>query len=134
MPFDPFYLYWKAKQFGVNAHFIELSGEINTNMPYYVISRMQEALNNHNKCIKNSNILIIGVSYKPNVDDTNDSPAFKIWKLLEEMGANISYYDPYVKQFNGCNSIRLLSTNIEKSDCILILTDHTNVHHPHDWR
>lgn len=95
IPIDPFYLTWKAREYDSPTRFIELAGEINTHMPYYVVQKTLEAMNNHGLVMKGSRILLVGVSYKKNVDDLRESPSFKLWKLFEEMGAEIDYHDPY---------------------------------------
>lgn len=96
IPIDPFYLTWKAREYGQNTRFIELAGEINTAMPDYVISRVAEALNDQGKPIKNSRILILGLAYKANVDDDRESPSYVIMEKLEARGAKVDYHDPYI--------------------------------------
>ncbi len=96
IPIDPFYLTWKAKEYDVNTKFIELAGEINTSMPEWVVMKVGESLNNHNKPIKESKILILGLAYKSNVDDTRESPSFRLIELLIERGAEVSYHDPFI--------------------------------------
>ena len=130
IPIDPFYLTWKAREFGNNTRFIELAGEINTNMPDYVISKVSDALNDHSKPLKASKILILGIAYKANVDDCRESPTFVLMKKLEAKGAFVDYHDPYVPvvpptrehvHFNGKQSV-----NIDDSyDLILLSTDHS---------
>jgi UDP-N-acetyl-D-glucosamine dehydrogenase len=95
IPIDPFYLTWKAREYDVATRFIELAGEINTFMPYYVIQRLSDALNENGLALKGSKILLVGLAYKKNVDDLRESPSFKLWQLLEEKGASVDYYDPY---------------------------------------
>jgi len=134
IPIDPFYLTWKARHFEFSTRFIELAGEINTNMPYYVVSRTIEALNSHEKSVKNADILVLGVAYKKNVDDMRESPAVRVMELLEQKGARIRYHDPYVpvaeshrtpgKTWTG---VPLTDEALERADAVLILTDHTDV-------
>ena len=96
IPIDPFYLTWKAREFGQNTRFIELAGEINTAMPMYVVNRAAEALNARRKPVNGSRVLILGLAYKPNVDDDRESPSYVLMDLLKERGAEVAYYDPYV--------------------------------------
>jgi len=133
IPIDPFYLTWKAREHGITTRFIELAGEINTLMPDYVIQKIIFALNREGKSLKNSRILLLGLAYKKNVDDTRESVTFKIMELLEEKGAITDYNDPYIpkikptrkyKKFTGKKSIPLKKIN--EYDCVVILTDHTS--------
>ena len=133
IPIDPFYLTWKAREHGITTRFIELAGEINTLMPDYVIQKIIFALNREGKSLKNSRILLLGLAYKKNVDDTRESVTFKIMELLEEKEAVTDYNDPYIpqikptrkyKQFSGKKSVALKKIN--QYDCVVILTDHTS--------
>src|SRR5262249_42490351 len=96
IPIDPFYLTWKAREYGQNTRFIELAGEINTSMPEYVVRRVADALNDVGKAVKGSSILIVGLAYKPNVDDERESPSYFLMEMLKARGAKVAYYDPYV--------------------------------------
>src|SRR5205807_258884 len=96
LPIDPFYLTWKAREYGRHTRFIELAGEINTAMPEYVVHRVTDVLNDRNKAVRGSRILILGLAYKPNVDDERESPGYVLMDLLSERGAQVEYYDPYV--------------------------------------
>ena len=96
IPIDPFYLTWKAREYGLHTRFIELAGEINTGMPGYVVQRCMEALNEQEKALKGSRVLCIGLAYKPDVDDDRESPTYVVMDLLKKYGAEIGYYDPYV--------------------------------------
>src|SRR4051812_24700767 len=96
IPIDPFYLTWKAREYGQNTRFIELAGEVNTSMPHYVVSRVMEALNERSRSLKGSKVLLVGLSYKANVDDDRESPTYVLMDLLKARGAEISYYDPFV--------------------------------------
>ena len=129
IPVDPFYLAWKAKEDAFNTRFIELAGEINDMMPYYVVERTARILNQQKKCLNGAAILILGVAYKKDVGDLRESPALKIIALLEKEGAIINYNDPYVPLFklNGkeYRSVELNNSEIGKNDLILITTDHT---------
>ena len=131
IPIDPFYLAWKAREHGITTRFIELAGEINTLMPDYVIQKIIFALNQQGKSLKNSRILLLGLAYKRNVDDTRESVTFKIMESLEEKGAITDYNDPFIpkikstrkyKQFAGKRSVSLEKVN--QYDSIVILTDH----------
>jgi UDP-N-acetyl-D-glucosamine dehydrogenase len=131
IPIDPFYLSWKARQYDFHTEFIELAGKTNENIPYYVVTKVGEALNSHEKSVKGSNILVMGLAYKKDIGDTRESPALKIIALLENLGANIAYYDPYAKQeiigTKTYTSVELTPDVIRESDCVLVVTDHTSV-------
>jgi len=131
IPIDPFYLSWKARQYDFHTEFIELAGKINENIPYYVVSKVAEALNSHEKSIKGSKILILGLAYKKDIGDTRESPSLKIIALLEKLGAKIAYHDPYVaEEIIGTvkyESVSLDEEVISGSDCIVIVTDHSSV-------
>ena len=132
IPIDPHYLSWKLKALDYNARFIQLAGEINTAMPLHVVGLVQEGLNQQRKSIRGSQILVIGVAYKKNVDDVRESPALDVMKLLENDGAELSFYDPYVsfvklngKGINGHKS--LTEENLKNSDAVIIMTDHDQI-------
>jgi UDP-N-acetyl-D-glucosamine dehydrogenase len=138
IPIDPFYLTWKAREYGQHTRFIELAGEINTRMPEHVAHRVADALNAQRKAIKGSKILILGLAYKPNVDDERESPSYVLMKLLTERGAKVAYYDPYVPvikptrehpQFAGRKSIEWNRSTIENFDVVLIATNHSSVNY-----
>jgi UDP-N-acetyl-D-glucosamine dehydrogenase len=131
IPIDPFYLTWKAREFDSPTRFIELAGEINTQMPYYVVQRTLEAMNDYGMTMKNSKILLVGLAYKKNVDDLRESPTFKLWELLEQKGAVIDYYDPFCPevpklreypQYLGRKTVSL--DNLEEYDLVLVATAH----------
>ena len=129
IPIDPLYLSWKMKSFNYSAHFIELASEINTNMPRYTVGRVMDALNDHGKALKGSNCLVLGVAYKPDIDDIRESPALDVIALLQEKGAKVSYHDPYIPSFRGhdgeqVESVLDLMTAVRKADCVVIITDH----------
>src|SRR5438046_2892193 len=98
IPIDPFYLTWKAREYGLNTRFIELAGEINTAMPRFVVSKVQDALNARRKALNGARILVLGLAYKPDVDDVRESPAFEVIELLLEKGATVRYHDPHVPE------------------------------------
>ena len=104
IPIDPFYLTWRARQFGLNTRFIELAGEVNTAMPEFVVSRVGEALNEQEKSIKGSQILVLGMAYKKDVDDVRESPSITLMEVLQEKGAAVSYSDPFVPSIPPCGS------------------------------
>ena len=131
IPIDPFYLSWKAKQIGVDTRFIELAGEINSSMPNYVISRVTEVLKGSSLEIKGSKILVLGLSYKKNVEDTRESPSLVIIDLLVKLGANVEYSDPYLpvapktRKYNfKLESIPLNQKTIKSFDLLILSTDH----------
>jgi len=136
IPVDPFYLAWKAREFGLSAKFVELAGEINVRMPQYVVERLQDGLNTRRKAVKDSRILVLGLAYKKDVDDTRESPAFEIIRLLLERGAKVFYHDPHVPsaprlhtwpELPPLRSVRLSSQFLRQLDAALVVTDHTAV-------
>ena len=134
IPIDPFYLTWKAKEVGRSTRFIELAGEVNTAMPHYVVDRTQHALNDDRKALKGSKVLVIGVAYKKNIDDSRESPSAEIIELLRDRGAEVCYHDPHIPTYPSMHKYRIdlksvaLSPDVLKSmDCVLILTDHDAV-------
>jgi len=144
IPIDPFYLTWKAREFGQHTRFIELAGEINTRMPEHVVHRVADALNAQQKSINGSRILVLGLAYKPNVDDERESPSYVLMDLLEQRHAEVAYYDPYVpvikptrehSQFAGKKSLEWSRATIESFDLVLIATNHSSVNYRElgDW-
>ena len=132
IPLDPFYLAWKAREFDFRVRFIELAGEINVGMPYFVRDKVVRALNERGKAIKGAEIFVLGVAYKRDVDDHRESPAVKVMELLLRDGARIDYHDPHVPSFtddrgNAWHSIPLSKEMLERADCTLVLTDHSAV-------
>ena len=130
IPVDPFYLSWKSRQDGMEARFIELAGFINGQMPHFVVDKVQNALNDQGKAVKGSKIHILGVAYKRDIEDVRESPALDIMHLLKRRGADVSFSDPYVPsvRIDGdlCFSADLRSS-LHRADCVVIITDHTNV-------
>ena len=131
IPIDPFYLTWKAREFNVNTHFIELAGEVNSNMPQWVLSKIMWAMNERGKALKDAQILVLGIAYKKNIDDMRESPSVQLMELLRNQKANVSYSDPYVPRFPkmrehkfDLNSVSLDAATIKKYDCVLLATDH----------
>ncbi|MEZ5813472.1 MAG: nucleotide sugar dehydrogenase [Alphaproteobacteria bacterium] len=137
VPIDPFYLTWKAKEYGVRTRFIELAGEINTAMPAYVVENTDKALQEQNgKGLSRSNILVLGIAYKKNINDQRESPAFEVIKLLEEQGAKVDYYDPHIPEIGalreypqlvGRKGIEWSADKLAEYDAALIITDHDTV-------
>jgi UDP-N-acetyl-D-glucosamine dehydrogenase len=132
IPIDPFYLTWKAKEFDISTRFIELAGEINTHMPYYVVEKTIEALNKNNKALNGAKVLILGASYKKDIDDMRESPTLKLIEILRSKGADVDYNDPYVpklpptrKYKYDMRSVELTKGNLKKYDVVLLSTDHT---------
>lgn len=132
IPIDPFYLSWKAKEYDLNLRFVELAGEVNISMPYFVIDRLIDALNERGKVLKDCNILLIGIAYKKNVDDLRESPALKIWDILLKKGAKVSYHDPFIPKVPKTRKYKFeaeskpLNEEILKSfDAVIITTDHS---------
>lgn len=136
IPIDPFYLTWKAREFGQSTRFIELAGEVNTAMPQYVILKLTEAMNQHRKSINGSRILMIGLAYKANVDDDRESPTYTLMDLLKERGAEVAYYDPYVpvirhtrehSHWAGLRSVEWEERVVSNFNAAIISTAHSNV-------
>jgi UDP-N-acetyl-D-glucosamine dehydrogenase len=139
IPVDPYYLTWKAKEVDYPTKFIELAGEINTRMPYYVVNKTIEALNRRGKSIRNARILILGLAYKKDIDDQRESPALKIVSVLMEKGARVAYNDPYVPRSAGhreypgldLRSVALTAKRLKASEAVVIVTDHSV--YDYDW-
>jgi UDP-N-acetyl-D-glucosamine dehydrogenase len=138
IPIDPFYLTWKAREYGQNTRFIELAGEVNTAMPDYVVRRVADALNDKQKAVNGSKILILGLAYKPNVDDERESPSYVLMEKLQARGAEVAYYDPYVPvirptrehaHWTGTKSVTWNQDTIASYDLVLISTNHACVNY-----
>jgi len=132
IPIDPFYLTWKAREFEINTRFIELAGEINTSMPFWVINKVMDALNDQGKSLKNSKILVLGAAYKKDIDDPRESPSFKLMEILIHKGAEVDYNDPFVPELPSMRmydikrkSVELTPENLSSYDCVLVSTDHS---------
>jgi UDP-N-acetyl-D-glucosamine dehydrogenase len=134
IPVDPFYLSWKAREYDFSTRFIELAGEVNTAMPYHVVDSVGEALNRHQKSLKGSKLLILGVAYKKDVDDLRESPTLKIMEILKKRGVDFEYNDPYFPQlhkmrhydYSDMRSVPLNPQNLAKYDAVIIATDHSS--------
>jgi UDP-N-acetyl-D-glucosamine dehydrogenase len=131
IPIDPFYLTWKAREYGLSTRFIELAGEVNANMPQWVVGKVIEALNERRKALKGASILVLGIAYKKNVDDMRESPAVELMELLRGKGALVSYSDPHVARFPtmrehsfDLQSVSLTPEILAAADCVLLATDH----------
>lgn len=136
IPIDPFYLTWKAREYELSTRFIELAGEVNTNMPHWVVSKVIDALNREKKSINGSKILVLGAAYKKDIDDPRESPSFKLMEIMLEKGATVDYNDPLIPELPSMRmydikrkSVELTQQNLAKYDCVLISTDHS----VYDW-
>jgi len=129
IPVDPFYLTWKAREYGFYTEFIELAGKVNESMPYFCRSLVSQALNHaRERSLKGSRILVLGVAYKPNISDMRESPAIKLIALLQNAGAQVAYHDPHVPEFRE-NGVALSSSPLEPGayDCVVVVTDHAGI-------
>jgi UDP-N-acetyl-D-glucosamine dehydrogenase len=131
IPIDPFYLTWKAREYGIHTRFIELAGDVNSSMPKWVVSKIEEALNERFKSVNGSKILILGIAYKKNVDDMRESPSVELMKILKYKGALIEYSDPHVLVFSSSHehrfqlkSVNLTPECIAEFDCVVVATNH----------
>ncbi|MDP2044988.1 MAG: nucleotide sugar dehydrogenase, partial [Deltaproteobacteria bacterium] len=133
IPIDPFYLTWKAREYDFSTRFIELAGDINTSMPYFVVQRVAKALSDHHRALNGAKILVLGVAYKKDVDDNRESPAMKIMDLLKQEGAEVSYNDPHIPRCAGMRhyphfdlaSTPLDERTLKEADLVLLVTDHS---------
>ncbi len=134
IPIDPFYLTWKAREYEVATRFIELAGEVNTNMPHYVVERTAEALNGQRKPLNGSRILVLGAAYKKDIDDLRESPSLRVIELLQERGADVVYHDPYIPKLPVTRKYNLEMSSVDltpglfaKLDAAIVVTDHSSV-------
>jgi UDP-N-acetyl-D-glucosamine dehydrogenase len=134
IPIDPYYLSWKAKEFDFSTRFIELAGEINTSVPYWVVNKLSEVLNQHKKCLNGSKVMVMGVAYKKNVDDLRESPALVLIDLLQKAGVEVRYHDPHIPSLPSTrkhqlemSSVKLNPESLASVDAVLIVTDHDRV-------
>ena len=135
IPIDPLYLSWKLKALNYTARFIELASEINSNMPRYTVGKIQDALNEHGKPLKGSNVLVLGAAYKPDIDDIRESPALDVIGLLEKKGAAVSYHDPHIPHLHTHDGLELdsvpnLMAAVAQADCVVIVTNHSSYDYP----
>ena len=133
IPIDPFYLTWKAREYGLHTRFIELAGEVNAAMPDYVVDKLMKALNDRGKSLKGAKVLALGIAYKRNVDDMRESPSVFVMERLRDLGADLSYHDPYVPVFPkmrehqfDLSSVPLTSESLQNYDAVVLLTDHSD--------
>nr|WP_242941457.1 nucleotide sugar dehydrogenase [Sulfobacillus thermosulfidooxidans] len=138
IPLDPFYLSWKAREYDFPTRFIELAGEINLRMPYFVVDKVTRAMNARKKAINGSKILLLGIAYKKDIDDERESPALKVFELLEQQGAHVEFHDPYVPVVKPhtffsrqIRSVELTQELLESQDCVVITTDHSCI--DYEW-
>ncbi len=131
IPIDPFYLTWKAREYGLHTRFIELSGEVNRAMPEYVVSKLMDGLNEQGKSLKGSKVLVLGIAYKKNVDDMRESPSVEVLDRIRKKGAEVDYSDPHVSQFPGSKdypfklaSIPITKKSLQSYDAVVVATDH----------
>jgi UDP-N-acetyl-D-glucosamine dehydrogenase len=128
IPIDPLYLSWKLRSLNYTARFIELASEINTSMPRFAVTRVQDALNDHEKALKGSNVLVLGAAYKPDIDDLRESPSIDVIRLLQQKGAKVSYHDPYIPHIKQdsweISSVTDLMAAVKAADCVVIVTNH----------
>jgi UDP-N-acetyl-D-glucosamine dehydrogenase len=126
IPIDPFYLSWRARAFDMTTEFIELAGRVNVNMPYHAVGRIASALNGNKQPVNGSRVLLLGVSYKPNIGDVRESPSLAIFRLLREAGAEVVYHDPYISYISDrkLSSVELTTYELRRADCVVIGTDH----------
>ena len=133
IPLDPHYLSWKLKTLNYNARFIELASEVNSHMPEYVVAKVSDALNDERKALNGSQVLVMGVAYKPNVGDVRESPALDVILHLQGRGAKVSFYDPYVDDLAheglDCPAAKLTADSLAAADCVVVVTDHQD----YDW-
>jgi UDP-N-acetyl-D-glucosamine dehydrogenase len=131
IPIDPFYLSWRARQFDFQTEFIELAGKVNTSMPYFCAERVSQALNEVRKPVRGSRVLVLGISYKPDVGDVRESPALKLIELLGGLGAEISYHDPFVpdlrEQGLDLRSVDLDDGTVAAADIVCVVTAHSGI-------
>jgi UDP-N-acetyl-D-glucosamine dehydrogenase len=138
IPIDPFYLTWKAREYGMTTRFIELAGEINTAMPEWVVHRLSDALNDFGKPLRGSKVLLVGLAYKANVDDDRESPGYVLLDKLKSKGAELAYYDPYIPvirpsrqhgHWAGLESSAWNQETVSEFDAVLIVTAHRNINY-----
>ena len=134
IPIDPFYLTWKAKEFGVNTRFVELAGEVNTAMPNWVVGKVEAALNQRGMAVNGSEIMLLGIAYKKDTSDTRESPGLRILAMLKDRGANVTYHDPHVPRIPALRDYDLLLESVPLDDatissqhCVILCTDHSDV-------
>ena len=134
IPIDPLYLSWKLRSLNYTARFIELASEINTSMPRFTLGKIQDALNIHKKPINGSRVLILGIAYKPDINDLRESPALDVMHLLQDKGAEVRYHDPFIPHLNHdglmMDSVEDLLEEVSSADCVAIITNHSQYDYP----
>jgi UDP-N-acetyl-D-glucosamine dehydrogenase len=137
IPIDPFYLTWKARQYGLHTRFIELAGEINSDMPHWVIGKLADALNERGRSVKGARVLVLGIAYKKDVEDMRESPSVELMEILRAKGAHVSYSDPHVPVFPAMrehsfdlDSVELTAEAIAAVDVVLVATSHSAFDYP----
>ena len=134
IPIDPLYLSWKLRSLNYTARFIDLASEINTSMPRFAVTKVQDALNSHEKSLKGSKVLVLGAAYKPDIDDLRESPAIDVIRLLQQKGAKVSYHDPYVPEIKHddwkIESVKDMMAEVKATDCVVIVTNHKVYDYP----
>ncbi len=142
IPIDPFYLAWKAREYDFSTEFIELAGKINSNMPYHCLRKIRKALDSQRKSLTGSQLLLLGVAYKNDISDYRESPALKVFELLEKFGANVRYHDPFVPEIEhghgvtapseaARHSVELTDERLRNADAVVVLTDHSDIDYEH---
>jgi UDP-N-acetyl-D-glucosamine dehydrogenase len=133
IPIDPHYLAWKMRGLNYKTRFIDLAGELNTEMPNFWVRKVGDALNDHGKAVRGASVLVLGVAYKRDIEDLRESPALDIMRLLQQQGANVTYHDPHVARFredgHEVRSVPLTPETLAAADCVMIVTDHQAI----DW-
>jgi UDP-N-acetyl-D-glucosamine dehydrogenase len=132
IPIDPFYLSWKVKEVGFEARFIELAGQVNGAMPHHVVDKIADSLNSHSKSVRGSSVLVLGITYKRDIDDVRESPALDVMAALRLKGASVTYHDPHLKELSArswpggvdMTSVALTPAALKAADCVVIITDH----------
>jgi UDP-N-acetyl-D-glucosamine dehydrogenase len=131
IPLDPHYLAWKMRSLNYRTRFIEVAGEVNSQMPEYWVGKVTGALNAHRKSVRGAKLLVIGVAYKPDIDDIRESPAVDIIRLLEQLGGDVSYHDPFIPEYKegdvALKSVPLDAAAVRAADCVVIVTDHSQL-------
>jgi UDP-N-acetyl-D-glucosamine dehydrogenase len=131
IPLDPHYLAWKMRTLNYRTRFIEVAGEVNSEMPEYWVGKVTAALNAHSKAVRGAKLLVIGVAYKPDIDDIRESPAMDVIRLLDQLGGRVSYHDPYIPEFKegdvALKSVPLDAAAVRAADCVVIVTDHSSI-------
>jgi UDP-N-acetyl-D-glucosamine dehydrogenase len=138
IPVDPYYLSWKAREYDFYTKFIELAAEVNSEMPYHTVQKVMQGLNRHGRSLKEAQVLVLGVAFKPNVDDARNSPAERVFELLLKEGAQVSYHDPYVPHFHvggdvflrdakHFDSVPITPETLARVDCVVIVTGHASI-------